>query len=72
MKSPLRYQITEYDSGATAILNGISYLLDREKINPALISSVYRYSLDSGNNGDNYDDSNFNFVRKIVINNKKL
>jgi hypothetical protein len=46
MKIPLRYQMSEYDCGPTALLNGLSYLFDRAEIPPELIRSVMLYSLD--------------------------
>lgn len=47
MKTPLRYQISEYDCGPTAFLNAVSFLFDREQIPPELIRNVMLYSLDS-------------------------
>ena len=47
MKTPLRYQISEYDCGPTAFLNAVSYLFEREQIPPELIRNVMLYSLDS-------------------------
>ncbi|MCQ2911006.1 MAG: hypothetical protein MJ244_02360 [Clostridia bacterium] len=58
MKSPLRYQMTEFDSCQTAILNGITYLIDREKLNPSLISQIYRYSFDKGM-GEVFEEDNY-------------
>ena len=49
MKSPLRYQLTEYDCGPTALLNAISFLFEREEIPPEIIRNVMLYSLDSVN-----------------------
>lgn len=70
MKSPLRYQMTEYDSAQTSILNGISYLMDREKINPSLISQIYRYSFDNMNGefkSDSYQSDNImTFITKYI------
>lgn len=34
MKIPLHYQITEYDCGPTSLLNGLSFLFEREEIHP--------------------------------------
>lgn len=65
MKSPLRYQLTEYDSGATAILNGISYICDRENINPNLVSAVYRYALDTAN--ANVKPQNDDYSSKAIM-----
>lgn len=65
MKSPLRYQITEYDSGATAILNGISFICDREDINPNLVSAVYRYALDTANS--NVKPQNDDYSSKAIM-----
>ena len=46
MKVPLRYQMTEYDCGLVSFLNAISFLFDREEINPELIKYVTQYTLD--------------------------
>lgn len=46
MKTPLRYQISEYDCGPTAMLNGISYLFEREEVPPEVIRNVMLYCLD--------------------------
>ncbi len=46
MKIPLHYQITEYDCGPTCILNGISYLFEREEIPPEIIRTVMLFCLD--------------------------
>lgn len=46
MKIPLRYQISEYDCGPTALLNGVSYLFPRAEVPPEIIRSVTLYSLD--------------------------
>lgn len=46
MKNPLRYQMSEYDCGPTAMLNGISYLFAREEIPPEVIRNVMLYCLD--------------------------
>lgn len=47
MKIPLRYQITEYDCGPTSLLNGLSFLFEREELPPELVRSIMLYSLDS-------------------------
>ena len=53
MKNPLRYQITEYDCGPTSLLNGLSYLFQREEIAPEAVRSVMLFCLDSfGADGD--------------------
>ena len=36
MKNPLRYQVTEYDCGQTAIINAISCLFGRQEIPPEM------------------------------------
>lgn len=46
MKNPLRYQISEYDCGPTAMLNAVSYLFSREEIPPEIIRNIMLYSLD--------------------------
>ena len=47
MKVPMRYQVTECDCGPTTILNGISYLLEREDIPPETVKNIYLYSMDN-------------------------
>lgn len=46
MKNPLHYQITDYDCGPTSILNGISFLFDREDIPPEIMRNTVLYCLD--------------------------
>lgn len=46
MKNPLRYQMTEYDCGPSSMLNGISYLFEREEIPPEILRSIMLYCLD--------------------------
>ena len=49
MKTPLRYQISEYDCGPTAMLDAMSYLFARELIPPEVIRNIMLYSLDCYN-----------------------
>lgn len=49
MKNPLRYQMSEYDCGPTSMLNGISYLFEREEIPPEVIRNIMLYCLDCYN-----------------------
>lgn len=46
MKSPLHYQLSEYDCGPTSMLNAINYLFEREDIPPEVIRNIMLYSLD--------------------------
>ncbi|MGN0984617.1 MAG: peptidase C39 [Gemmiger sp.] len=46
MKNPLHYQLSEYDCGPTSLLNGISYLFEREAIPPELLRNIMLYCLD--------------------------
>ena len=46
MKIPLRYQMSEYDCGPTALLNAVSYLFPRQEVPPEIIRSVMLYTLD--------------------------
>lgn len=47
MKTPLRYQITEYDCGPTSLLNGLSFLFEREEIPPEVVRNIMLFCLDS-------------------------
>lgn len=49
MKTPLRYQATEYDCGPTALLNAVAYLYDVEEIPPDFPKNIYGYTLDECN-----------------------
>ena len=46
MKTPLRYQITEFDCGSVSLLNCITYLFEREEIPAELIKAISSYTLD--------------------------
>ena len=46
MKTPLHYQMTEYDCGPITVMNAIIYLFDREQIPPELIRNIMLYCLD--------------------------
>ena len=47
MKTPLRYQVTEYDCGPTSLLNAVSFLFEREEIPPEVVRNIMLYSLDT-------------------------
>ena len=46
LKTPLRFQMTEFDCGTVSILNAIMYLYKREEIPAELVKVVTKYSLD--------------------------
>lgn len=46
MKTPLRYQITEYDCGTVSLLNAVSYLFKREDIPVELVRAIHMYTID--------------------------
>lgn len=46
MKTPLHYQISEYDCGPTTLLNALNFLFEREEIPPDIIRNIMLYSLD--------------------------
>lgn len=46
MKSPLHYQISDYDCGPTSMLNAISFLFEREDVPPEIIRNIMLYCLD--------------------------
>lgn len=47
MKSPLRYQVTQFDCGPTTMTNAIMFLFEREEIPPDLVSHIGQCTLDS-------------------------
>lgn len=53
MKTPLFYQMSEYDCGTVTLLNAVKYLFPREVIPPDVIKAITTYSLDTYNsNGE--------------------
>ena len=46
MKSPLRYQATQYDCGPTSMLNAIMFVFEREEIPPDLVRHIGLCTLD--------------------------
>ena len=50
MKSPLRYQIPDFDCGSVSLINCVSFLFEREEIPTELIKVISSYTLDC------YDD----------------
>ena len=51
MKTPLHYQMTEYDCGPITVMNAIIYLFEREQIPPDLIRNIMLYCLDGYGGG---------------------
>ena len=48
-KTPLSYQITEYDCGQTTFLNALRYLFKRAEIDPEVIKTIMQTTLDVNN-----------------------
>lgn len=46
MKTPLHYQISEYDCGPTSMLNAMSFLFSREELPPEILRNTMLYCLD--------------------------
>lgn len=46
MKTPLRYQITEFDCGSVSLTNCITYLFNRSEIPAELIKIISAFTLD--------------------------
>lgn len=47
MKTPFRFQASEYDCVPTTFLNAISFLFSRGEIPPIVIQKIYTYTLDT-------------------------
>lgn len=47
MKTPLAYQVTEYDCGQATLLNAMRYLFNRDEIPPIIIKYITQYTLDT-------------------------
>jgi ABC-type bacteriocin/lantibiotic exporter with double-glycine peptidase domain len=50
-KTPLDYQITEYDCGSTTLLNALRYLFERQEIPTDVIQRIMQYTLDNEGEG---------------------
>ena len=48
-KTPLDYQITEYDCGTTTLLNALRYLFKRSEISPEIYKYIMQCTLDKSN-----------------------
>ena len=48
-KTPLDYQMTEYDCGTTTLLNALRYLFKRSEISPEIYKYIMQYTLDQTN-----------------------
>ncbi len=46
MKTPLRFQVTEFDCGTISLLNAFSYIFERSEIPAELIKAIHKYTLD--------------------------
>lgn len=46
MKTPLRYQITEFDCGSVSLINCITFLFERNEIPAELVKAISSYTLD--------------------------
>lgn len=76
IKSILNYQITNYDCAPTTFVNAISYLFHREEIQPAILSDIYKYTLDEKGTSDKamiklcriLNNRNYNLNCKVITN----
>lgn len=69
MKTPLGYQITEYDCVPTTFINALKYLFERDEIFPEVIKNIYIYSLDTYNkNGKSGGNGTSYFAVKLISN----
>ncbi len=46
MRTPLRYQVTEYDCGTVSLLNAVCYLFKRDEIPTELVKAIHMYTID--------------------------
>lgn len=70
MKTPLRYQVTEYDCATTSLYNAISYLFERHEIPAKTLQIIHKYTLDCYDNQGNpgQGGTSKEAVEKIVNN----
>ena len=80
-KTPLDYQITEYDCGTTTILNAIRFLFERKDISPIIYREIMQCTLDltningeygKGGTSSNAVDKLYELLNKIGPENVKM
>ena len=49
VRIPLRYQMTEFDCGPTALTNALSFLFDTQEMPPDFLKMIYQCTLDECN-----------------------
>ena len=67
MKSPLRYQITDFDCGSVSLINCVSFLFEREEIPTELIKVISSYTLDCYDDKGRLGNSSINHEIMIFI-----
>ena len=68
-KTPLDYQITEYDCGTTTLLNALRYLFNRSEISPEIYKHIMQYTLDKANNeGENCKGGTSTYALEYLCN----
>lgn len=68
-KTPLDYQITEYDCGTTTLLNALRYLFKRSEISPEIYKYIMQYTLDKTNeNGENCKGGTSTYALEFLCN----
>ena len=66
-KTPLDYQITEYDCGTTTLLNALRYLFKRSEISPEVYKYIMQYTLDkTDENGENCKGGTSTYALKFL------
>lgn len=69
MKSPLCYQLSEYDCGQATILNAINFLFRRGEIQPVIIKHVEQQTLDMlGQDGQIGKSGTSNYAMEYLCN----
>lgn len=67
MKTPMHYQISEYDCGPTTLLNAINYLFAREQIPPDIIRNIMLYTLDAYGRGGRQGKSGTSYAAMMFL-----
>lgn len=68
-KTPLDYQLTEYDCGTTTLLNALRYLFKRSEISPEIYKYIMQYTLDkTDENGENCKGGTSTFALEFLCN----
>ena len=68
MKTPFRFQASDYDCVPTTFINAISYLFERSEIPPLVIQRIFTYCLDSISSQQNLGHGTTSYAVQLMGN----